>query len=224
MAWMKVAELKHHQKNAVAVGSKVSVEGTEYLSTGSVSYIEGDIIEIELSYATFFTPGEQVKLTVYSTNGFMTLLSSVIARDTGILMVLNPPENQRLATRRQFPRIDLSRTGTLEALRWSEGGENKLDEAVSLEIQNISLGGLGFHLPVDPGIRAMMVADVSLEILGGLQCSIEISRKSMSQGKIYIGARFLDLGPEQNTMLRGYILRMQVEQRARQRIEEQAAI
>lgn len=224
MAFMKVTEIKHHQKNAVAVGSKVSVEGADYISTGTVTYIEGDIIEIELSHTKFFKPGEPVKLTVYSTNGFLTLISSVIARDTGILMVLNPPESQRLAQRRQHPRIEIARSGSLLALRWTPDGENKLDEPIDLELKNVSQGGLGFVLPVDPGLRALMVADVSLDILGGFHCSIQISRKSVSQDEVYIGASFLSLESDFATMLRGYILRAQVDMRTRQRSEEQTAI
>lgn len=221
---MRVTELKHHQKNAIAVGSKMSVEGKDYISTGTVSYIEGDLIEIELPHSKNYVPGESVKLTVYSVNGFLTLFTSVIARDIGYLVVLNPPENQRLAQRRHFPRVDIARTGTLDSLRWSSDGENKLGEPIPFELKNLSLGGLGFTLGADPGLRAMMIADATLDILGGLSCVIEVSRKSVSEEEIYIGARILNLEPESATMLRGYILRRQVELRAKQRIEEQAAM
>jgi c-di-GMP-binding flagellar brake protein YcgR len=224
MALMKITELKHHQKNAIAVGSKVSVEKNDYISTGMVTYIEGDIIEIEMSQSGPYIPGEPIKLTVYSTNGFLILASSVIAKDTGVIMVLNPPENQRLATRRQFPRIDIRNTGELQSLRWSKGGEEKLASPTPIVIRNVSIGGIGFVVPSDPGMRTMMVAGVSLHINGGMECAVEISRKSAIDDGTYIGARFLDLDPERSTMLRGYILRSQVEQRAKQRIEDLAAM
>ncbi|WP_309122090.1 PilZ domain-containing protein [Paenibacillus sp.] len=225
MSFMRATEILHHQKNAITIGSRVSVEKDAYISTGVVSYIEGDILEIEMPQSKMYKPGDPVKLTVYSSNGFLILPSSVLAKDTGILMVLNPPENQLLSTRRQFPRIEVSDSGRMRSLRWSNGGENKLDASTAIDIRNVSLGGIGFTLDVDPGTRAMMVADVELDINGGVPCKIEISRKQTTEdGSTYIGARFLEIEPEHLNALRGYILRTQIKHRAKQRLEEATAM
>jgi len=225
MSFMRVTEVLHHQKNAISVGSRVSIEKDAYISTGVVSYIEGDILEIELPQSKVYKPGDPVKLTVYSTNGFLILPSSVIAKDHGMLMVLNPPENQRLSTRRQFPRIEVADSGRLRSMRWSIGGENKLDEPTAFDLRNISLGGVGFTLDTDPGLRAMMIADVELDINGGVPCRIEISRKQTTEeGATYIGAKFLEIDPEHLNALRGYILRTQIKHRAKRRLEEPTAM
>ncbi len=225
MSFMRVTEVLHHQKNAISVGSRVSVEKDAYIATGVVSYIEGDILEIELPQSKVYKPGDPVKLTVYSANGFLILPSSVIAKDHGVLIVLNPPENQRLSTRRQFPRIDVSDTGRLRSLRWSADGEDKLGEPTSIDVRNVSLGGIGFTLPSDLGMRAMMIADVELDINGGVPCRIEIARKQTTEeGETYFGARFLDIESDHLNALRGYILRMQIKHRAKQRLEEPTAM
>jgi len=225
MPLMRVTEVLHHQKNAIAVGSRVSVERDAYISTGVVSYIEGDIVEIELAQSKLYKPGDPVKLTVYSNNGFLILPSSIIAKDHGMLMVLNPPENQRLSQRRQFPRIDVSDSGRIKALRWSAGGENKLEAPSSIDIRNLSVGGIGFTLPADPGMRALMIAELELDINGGMACTIEISRKQTTEeGDTYIGARFVEIEPDHQNALRGYILRMQIKHRAKQRLEEPTAM
>jgi len=225
MSFLHVNELVHHQKNAISVGCRVSIEKDAYISTGIVSYIEGDIIEIELPQFNVYKPGDPVKLTVYSSNGFLILASSVIAKDIGMLMVLNPPENQRLSTRRQFPRIDVTDTGSLRALRWASGGADKLGEPTVVDIRNVSLGGVGFTIETDPGIRPLMIAELELHINGGMPCTIEVSRKQTTEeGLTYVGARFASIEPDDLNALRGYILRQQIKQRAKQRLDEPTAM
>lgn len=215
----------HHHKNAASVGSRVSVEKDTYISTGVISYIEGDIIEIELPQARLYKPGDPVKLTVYSANGFLNLISSVLAHDSGVIMVFNPPENQRLSTRRLYPRIEVRDTGRILALRTAENGPNVTNEPMGFELRNISLGGVGFSMrQKDPGFRMTMIADIEIDFQGFLPCTVEISRfHLLEDGALYVGARLLAIAPERLNILRGYVLRMQIQQRAKQRREEQSA-
>ncbi len=48
MGLLRIDEPLPNHKNAIAVGSRVSVETQEYVATGVVTYVEGDILEIEL--------------------------------------------------------------------------------------------------------------------------------------------------------------------------------
>jgi len=224
MSWLNMADNVHHQKNAVAVGCKISIEKDGYIATGVVSYIEGDIIEIELPQSKQYKPGDPVKLTAYSTNGFQTLHSSVVAKDIGMIIVLNPVENQRLAQRRNHPRIDVSESGKLIAVRWSKGGVNKLEEPLPISIRNFSLGGVGFVAARDPGIQPLMQAEALLDWNGGVSCTIEISRRQAVEDGLYIGARFVDIDAEHLQALRGFILRTQIKHRAKHRLDALTAM
>jgi c-di-GMP-binding flagellar brake protein YcgR len=222
MALLRSEDISHHHKKSVAVGSRVSVERKDFVSTGIVTFIEGDIIEIELSQAKYYKPGDEVKVTVYSSNGFLILPSSVIAKDIDVIMILNPPENQRLIQRRQHPRIDLQTDGIIHSLGWAVSSEQKLNTPLPIHISNISLGGIGFIVGDDTPIRTAMVADAELGIIGGLRCKIEVTRKQAADRGAYIGAKFLEVPAEQQTSLRGFIIRTQIEARAKHRREEAA--
>lgn len=220
MASKKDNQSIYDQKNAISVGNRMSVERNGYISTGIVSYIEGDIIEVELMQSGYYKPGDPVKLTVYSNNGFLILASSVLAVDVGILIVLNPPENQRLSQRRQYPRIQISDSGTLHYLSWNKEGKNKLQDPLSVNICNLSLGGIGFTMPTDPGTRTLMVAE--LELIGGdMRCKVEILRKEPLPDGIFLGSRIIEIAPEHLVALRGFILRRQIKLRSIERSTDQ---
>jgi c-di-GMP-binding flagellar brake protein YcgR len=211
------SDITFYNKNSVSIGNRLSVERKDFISTGIVTFVEGDIIEIELSQAKYYNPGDEVKLTVYSANGFLVLASSVIAKDADVIMVLNPPENQRLVQRRQHPRIDYHGSGTLESIGWTEDSVQKLEDPLAFQIQNLSLGGVGILMPNADSVCFGMFATARFNLAGGIQCNIEISRKQDSESGAYIGAKFLGLAPEQLNSLRGFILRTQIDSRIRQR-------
>lgn len=220
MPSMRVDDLNHHSKNSVAIGNKVSVEKKDFVSVGMVTFIEGDIIEVELPQAKYYKPGEPIKVTVYSTNGFLILPSSVIAKDNDVIMILNPPENQRLVQRRQHPRIDLQSDGFIRSIVGANQSVQVLEEPFPFHLSNISLGGVGFVTAESVPLRNMTVADTELNILGGVECRVEVSRRQTSDLGVYIGARFLDFPQEQLNSLRGFILRLQIDTRVKQRRDE----
>jgi c-di-GMP-binding flagellar brake protein YcgR len=222
MPLMRGDEISHHTKNAVTIGSRVSVERKDFVSTGIVSFVEGDIIEIELPQAKYYKPGDEVKVTVYSANGFLILPSSVIAKDTDVLMILNPPENQRLIQRRQHPRIDLQCDGVIRSIGWAGSTGQRLDTPLPIQITNISLGGIGFIVSDATPVRIAMIAEAELAIIGGLQCKIEISHRQPSERGAYVGAKFIEIPENQQTSLRGFILKTQIEARMKQRRETAA--
>lgn len=213
----------YHGKNPIAVGSQVSVEKDMYVSTGVVTYVEGDILEIKLSHARLYEKGEPVKLTIYSAKGFQILSSSVIALDDGVLTVFNPPENQRLINRRQHPRVDVEDTGRICALRNSLDGEDVLDETRSFLLRNLSIGGAGFVLHDARGLQISMIADIELDIINGIiPCTVEITRmQGLDDGRFYVGAKIVRMEQAHMSTLRGYILRIQIKNRAKERKYEE---
>ncbi|WP_274361612.1 PilZ domain-containing protein [Paenibacillus thermotolerans] len=222
MPFLRVDELNHHSKNSVAIGNKVSVEKKDFVSVGMVTFIEGDIIEVELPQAKYYAPGDPIKVTVYSNNGFLILPSSVIAKDNEVIMILNPPENQRLTQRRQHPRIDIQSEGFIRAIIGTNQSVQPLEEPFPFHISNISLGGVGLIASESVPLRTMTVAETEFNILGGVQCRVEVSRRQTSERGVYIGAKFLDFPQEQLNSLRGFILRTQIDARVKQRREEAA--
>lgn len=224
MGFLRVNEVSPNQKNAVAVGSKVSVEKKEFIATGIVSYVEGDILEIELPQYKQYLLGDEVKITVYSSNGFLIMHSSVIAKDYGFIMIINPAENQRLTQRRQHPRVNVDVKGVLTGANWKSESVEKWDRPIPIQIQNLSIGGAGFILEAECDIRAAMFLDAEFYLGTGVSCGLQVTRKHLSDEKTYVGAQFTNISKEQLTMLRGFILRNQINDRLKQRKEEQAAM
>jgi len=206
-------------KYPIAVGSQVTVEKDAYVSTGVVTYVEGDMLEIKLSDAKMFEKGELVKLTVYSKYGFQILASSVIARDEGVLTLFNPPEHKSFINRRKHPRIEVEDTGRICSLREEPDGKDLLDEPRSILLRNISLGGVGFTVDNPRLLKPKLFADIEMDIISGIvPCTVEINRMQLMEGGLFfIGAKIVRMEKSHMNSLRGYILRHQIHSRAKTR-------
>lgn len=205
-------KIKNRSRSGILLQSRTVVEKKDFVSTGILSYAEGDIIEIEMSEFKAFHLGDQVKLTVYSPGGIYVFESTVVAKDHGALMVINPPHNQsRFAEKREHPRVKVNQSGVIVSIKEAEEIERLLQNKVELTVQNLSISGLGFTVLENMGLDKNSKVSLVLDLGFMLQCTTEIIRTETTAEGYYYGARYVDLTPEKANSLRAFILKMQVE-------------
>jgi c-di-GMP-binding flagellar brake protein YcgR len=202
-------------KNPVGIllHSRTIVEKKDFVSTGVLSYAEGDILEVEIPEYKNFELGDSVKLMVYSAAGIYTFPSTVVAKDHGALIVINPPINRRqFVEKRENPRIEVNQKGTIHSKTCKETNERQpLEVVVGLTVQNISVSGLGFALEeeLDLGSSTMIEADLDLGFT--MPCIAEIIRREKVDDGYYYGARYVHVEPDMANSLRAFVLKKQVE-------------
>lgn len=208
----QVEKVKHRSQNGILLHSRTMVEKKDFVSTGILTYAEGDIIEIEMSEYKAFGLGDKVKLTVYSPGGVYVFESTVVARDHGALMVINPPYNQsRFVEKRAHPRVKVNQSGVIVSIKDGEGAPRLLEKSVELTVQNMSISGMGFTVPEHVGIHHHSMVNVVLDLGFTMQCSAEIIRMETAGDGYYYGARYVDMDPDKANSLRAFILKIQVE-------------
>lgn len=202
----------YRSPSGILLNSRVAVEKRDFVSTGILTYAEGDILEVEISEYKAFELGDTVKLTVYSPGGIYTFQSTVVAKDQGALMVINPPQNRsRFAEKRENPRVHVKHDGHLLSIREPNAELQLLKEHVALEVRNISISGLGFILPSDIELSKHAMADVRLDLGFEMPCQVEIIRLDPGETVIYYGARYIDMPTDKANALRAFVLKKQVE-------------
>lgn len=208
----EVERIKNRSQNGILLQSRIMVEKKDFVSTGILTYAEGDIIEIEISEYKAFELGDKVKLTVYSPGGVYVFESTVVAKDHGALMVINPPSNQsRFAEKREHPRVKVNQSGVIVSIKETRGVERLLQNKVELTVHNLSISGLGFTVLENIGLDTNSTVNVALDLGFTLQCAAEIIRSETTPEGYYYGARYVDLTPDKANSLRAFILKMQVE-------------
>jgi hypothetical protein len=206
-------EVKEVPSSTILVHCRTVVEKNGFVSTGIMTHVEGDLLEIEISDSNRFVLGENVRLTVYTPAGMYMIPSTIVGKDTGSLMMINPPENQRkFNEKRIFPRVEISRSGRLAA--WKRKGAigifEEADQLMAIDIKNISLSGIGFTLP-DP-FRLEEHTELKLELeLGSLiACTAKVIRMEKGIGSTYYGAQYMEMEDVKINSLRAFILREQI--------------
>jgi hypothetical protein len=206
-------EVKEVPSSTILVHCRTVVEKNGFVSTGIMTHVEGDLLEIEISDSNRFVLGENVRLTVYTPAGMYLIPSTIVGKDTGSLMMINPPENQRkFNEKRIFPRVEISRSGKLAA--WKRKGAigifEEADQLMTIDIKNISLSGIGFTLP-DP-FRLEEHTELKLELeLGSLiACTAKVIRMEKGIGSTYYGAQYVEMEDVKINSLRAFILREQI--------------
>ncbi|RTE09000.1 PilZ domain-containing protein [Paenibacillus whitsoniae] len=199
----------------VLIDSKTMVGKDDFVATGVLTYALGDIMEVELPEYDVFQLGDKVKMVVYSKSGLFVLHTTVIAKEAGSLMVLNPPENRRKFTeKREHARVQVGYSGRLIGLQ-GRGAQHQLENPITIEIKNISMSGIGFTIQdapmIDKIIQKQSLLDVELILDFNMASSIEIVRKEWLEEGFYYGASFTSVETEQAKALRGFILRKQIE-------------
>lgn len=206
------------------VHSRTVIESGDYVSTGVLSYIEGDIIEIEISEYLRFHLGHAVKLTIYSPVGVQLVQTTIVAKDEGVLIVLNPPSfRQKFVDRRAEPRIDVQHVGWIRPKAdqlfslSNEGDETSAASNIPLEILNISMSGVGFLYKHQTKLAAGMQLGLQLELGTTIACQAEIIRFELWESGLYYGAKFTLFPDEKIGALRAFILKAHVEERLKQK-------
>jgi c-di-GMP-binding flagellar brake protein YcgR len=216
---MEIApQIKNNSPHAVLTDSRTVVEKKQYVSTGILSYIEGDLIEIQVTPSSVFKLGEPVKFTIYSPIGMFTHLSSVIAVDHDSIVIVNPPDLQRkFAERREHVRVDVDGRGIIQEVGFGLTGLKRIDpDPIHIDVLNISLGGIGFR-PEEQKLELMESTTLRMELDIGarLPCTGTIVRVESEGTLPSYGVRFIEYEASRMNTLRAFVLRVQVEQRLR---------
>lgn len=214
----KVQDLYGNDKSSFTLKalfhSRTVVEKDGYVSTGVLSYIEGDMMEIELTEFKQFELGDPVHLTIYSPVGIHRMRSTVIAKANGALAVLFPRRALAgLEERRESPRIEIGIKGklTVKASRTLtvRGQEETIEasEDFKLTTRDISDTGIGFMLDMGPRLNIGTEVDAVLELEEPFACALEIIRHG-EMGSY--GARFVEMADTGRRAIRAFLLREQV--------------
>jgi c-di-GMP-binding flagellar brake protein YcgR len=205
---------KYKSPAGILLHSRTVVEKDDFVSTGLLSYAEGDILEVEIPEFKVFNLGDSVKITVYSPGGIYTFKSTVVAKDHGALIIINPPQNQRrFVEKREHPRVEVNQKGTIHAVtRLHTNEKQKLPRQAELTVQNISISGIGFVLhdhAVDLADASVIEAELDL----GFRFPVvaEIIRRETTVEGFYYGAKYVDMDSVKTTSMRAFVLKRQVE-------------
>jgi c-di-GMP-binding flagellar brake protein YcgR len=194
-------------------GSYTVVEGQDSLHTGTLSYLEGDIFEVQMSKRGLFKVGETVKVIIYAKDGVFNFDTTVIAAKTGMFIFLLPPDIQkRFSNKRSDPRVETNQRGVVYQIT-DTTGTTDLDEPIEVKILNVSLGGIGFSAPEDSALRAGVRVMMNMELGTLLPCLIEVIHKLNAGKENRFGGKFVDPSPEMLTSVRSFILTQQIRYR-----------
>jgi hypothetical protein len=204
---------KEGNDSLILINSDTVVEKKDFVATGVLTYVMGDIIEIEIPQFEVFQLGDKVKLTIYSQTGLFVFESTIVAKDKGALIVINPPENRKKFTeKREFPRVTVSGTGILHGMHDTiKNHKHKFDDPIHFPLHNISMSGVGFTLSPELLLSSDARLEVELNLGFPIPCVTQIVRKEKHATGIYYGAQYIEVPREKTTALRAYILKKQVE-------------
>lgn len=200
----------------ILMDSKVMIEKDDYITSGILSFAEGDIMEIELSERDKFKLGDSVRLSIYSLGGIHVVHSQIIAIDHEVIILINPPEHQRkFLNRREHPRVGVKEHGKITALREKPHQSVNLKLPVRIEIMDISVGGIGFRVE-DPIEVDLVHSVVDIQMDSGViaLCTAKIVRcEEKDGGALFFGAEFKSFPQHMMNALRAYILTKQIHKR-----------
>ncbi|KIL36833.1 hypothetical protein SD71_05340 [Cohnella kolymensis] len=194
------------------------VEKQNFVSTGILTHVEGELIEIELPEFELFELGETVKLTIYSPAGRQSIQSIVFAKYEGAIALLQPPEFQkRFTEKREHPRVPVSGSANILGVLDDAGNETLLEQPLEIAINDISLAGVSFMGPDSPYLSRNTRVTAHMQLGFGFNCELQIVRRDLQEDQVLCGAKMNVLDPEMIRPLRALILRQQVEKHAQQR-------
>ncbi|MBP1992571.1 PilZ domain-containing protein [Paenibacillus eucommiae] len=197
----------------ILIHSKTVVEKKDFVSTGILTYALGDIIEIEIAQYNAFQLGDKVKLTAYSKSGIFVFESTVVAKEFGSIIVINPPENRKkFSDKRAHPRVVVSSGGFLHSIHdFSKGQKQSFEKPFTFSIRNVSLSGLGFTIAHELELHDKMELEVELSLGFPMSCMAQIVRIEKRPSFTFCGTRYIGLAKEKSNALRAFILKSQVE-------------
>jgi len=197
----------------VLIDSNAVVEKKNFVATGTVTYVAGELLEIEFPQSDQFTLGEKVKVMIYAKGGIYVFESTVLAKDMGALVVLNPPENRRkFMDKRQDPRVPVKENARLLSVyEFSRRTERTFSEPPIIRLDNISVSGIGLLLdsdmPLQPRNQLLLEVDFGVKFA----CRTEIVHLQPHEQGIRCGTRIVELNDIYAKWLRSFIMRCQIE-------------
>lgn len=204
----------------VLLHCRTVVEGKNFVTTGVMTRVEGELFEVEIHEYDQFELGENVKLIVYSPAGVQSIPSIVFAKYEGAIALLQHPDLlKRFKDRRENPRVEITGKAQILHMLNERGDKQQLDEPMELKIIDISISGIGFSGPNVHYFDQKRRFNAKVEIGLGFSCELEILRRERHEDIVVCGAKMQVLEPEMLRPLRALILRQQVEQHAKLRRE-----
>ncbi|MEX2459721.1 MAG: PilZ domain-containing protein [Paenibacillaceae bacterium] len=197
---------------SILVHCRTVVEKKDYVSTGILTYAEGDMVEIEIGDYHVFDLGNIVKLTIYTPAGIFMFNTTVIAKDEGFLILINPPENRRkFSEKRKEMRVEVERHGALYG-HWLQGDQEKkiFSQPIKVLVSNISQTGIGFIMQSNLKLNQGEHVDIAVDIGVKLTCKAEIKRMDETAAGTLYGGEIKDISAEHNKALRAFVLKSQV--------------
>ncbi len=198
----------------ILVHSRTVVEKPDYVAIGNLSYLEGDVIEVEIEANTSFNLGDAVKIIIYSPIGIYVFHTTIIAKDIGVIIIINPPENQKkFDEKRAHPRLELFKAAQIHAITYPNLDRPFVyQKPLDCFVLNISAGGLGFtyknetKVDLQPGTRLDISMDLGFKFAG----QIEILHIEKNASEVNIGSQYVDLPNPMMSSLRAFLLTKQV--------------
>ncbi|EJW19205.1 PilZ domain-containing protein [Paenibacillus alvei] len=190
--------------------SRTVLEGDNCIATGVLSYLEGDVMEVELPEFERFELGESLKVTIYSAVGIFNFHTQAVARHEGSLLLIHPPHQQRKFTdQRLYPRIEVRKHGYVLPPRPTEGIAIT-PTPIPIQIEDISLNGVGFYMtgafPLEEGSEA----EAELQLGFAVPCRLKIIRTMMREEDTFYGAKLQVTSDSAFRSLRAFIMREQI--------------
>lgn len=192
----------------ILIYSRTVVEKNGFVSTGVLTYTEGDIMEIEIAQHEFFSLGESVKVTIYTAVKMFVFHTTIVAKGLDGIIVITPPDiRAKFGEKRAYPRVPLNETGRILAVNTTAIVPKLPSECI---ISNISNGGVGLLisnsnlLPVNSNMQLQFNINVNVT------CSVQIVRSEEKEEGCAYGAKFVDLPDPITQALRSFILLKQL--------------
>ncbi len=207
--------------SALLLQSRTMLEKKDFVATGDLVHIEGDIIVVEIAQHPYFHLGDAIKFTIYSPVGVLAFHSTVVAKNENTVMLINPPEIQRkFEDKRMNPRISVEMEGMVHSINGKEA-DVEGRRSISCQIRNLSLGGLGFLSAKLDGLDVNASVGMEMDLSFPLVFRAEVVRMKPTPLGLYCGAKFIDISNQDLNSLRAFILKAQVTAiSARKKVEQ----
>jgi|GEM_PF-264339 len=137
-------EILRREKELIApkvlVHSRTVVEKQDYVTTGISTYVEGELLGIDLNEYKRFELGDSVQLTFYSPVGIHRLQSTIIGKGEGSIAVIFPPKAFQFVEKRESPRVQVEAAGKLRMglEEFSPRDQLKLQWSQELSVDNLN--------------------------------------------------------------------------------------
>ncbi|WP_158301587.1 PilZ domain-containing protein [Paenibacillus mesophilus] len=197
---------------AGAAGASIVVENKTYVETGTIRFMEGDIIEVECVQTNKYAVGEQVKMNIYARDGMTTHISTIIAIHRNAMFLLNPAELQSKAL---WKRRNVRLATNIPASIVLNAGEHQIEaqESVRCLIHDFSAGGIGLAVAGSLRLLEQFVYGIQIDLGFEFSCHIRILHVQTSDTGLKYGAEFVHLPKPMEHKLRSFILLQQVKAR-----------